>query len=93
MYSSMLYAVGGLDGALYLNTVERFDGSRWVSAPSMASKRYGAAVAVHSSVLYAVGGSPDGSTTFSTVERFDGSVWASAPSMASKRSGLGVAVF
>ena len=42
-----LYAVGGLDekGGT-LNTVEVFDGDRWQSAPSMATKRSRLAAAV-----------------------------------------------
>jgi hypothetical protein len=37
-----LFAVGGLDGSSYLNTMERFDIAKnvWEEMPSMKSKRY-----------------------------------------------------
>jgi hypothetical protein len=87
------HVVGGSpDGAgTFLNTVERFDGSRWTSAPAMATPRGFLGAAAFNGLLYAVWGLNGGA--LNGVEKFDGSTWAGASSMAEAQSFVRVAVF
>lgn len=93
-----LYAAGGDDGrpGELFNSVEKFDGEKWTSGPSMAIKHTESSVAAYAvngvEYLFAVGGTgPIGN--LNSVNKFDGEKWTSAPPMATKRGGLGVAVY
>lgn len=91
-----LYAVGGHSGGDRLSSVEKFDGERWTTAPSISTARSEFGVAKYEvdgkEYLFAVGGS-DGGISLSSVEKFDGLKWTSAPPMGTARKALGVAVY
>ena len=84
-----IYTLGGFDSANYQSSVERLDPrmGRWMSVPSMASRRSSAGVAVpNDGYLYCVGGN-DGTMCLSTGERYNPrrNVWEPIASMHSRR--------
>ena len=84
-----IYALGGFDSANYQSSVERLDPrmGRWMSVPSMSSRRSSCGVAAIDNFLYCVGGN-DGTMCLSTAERFNvrRNVWEPIASMHSRRS-------
>ena len=83
-----LYAVGGHDGASYLEMVECYDptSNSWEGLAPMSTKRESPAAAVLDGKLYAVGGH-DGASELKTVERYDptGNSWEAVAPMCTKR--------
>lgn len=81
VFRGRLYAVGGSDGAVILNTVESFDpadrGAGWRLEKSMKYKRSGLGLCVFEDRLWAVGGwsgteeLAGGSPCMFCVHRFD----------------------
>ncbi|EEC17539.1 conserved hypothetical protein [Ixodes scapularis] len=90
-----LYAVGGNDGSLCLNSAERFDlaANMWDHVSSMHSRRTTHEVVQADGFLYAVGGN-DGSSSLNTVERYDPrhNKWMLVTAMMLRRSSVGAAV-
>lgn len=71
---NIIYAIGGNDENGILDTVEIYDPATnaWAQGPSMIVPRKNAAVAVHKSKIYAIGGfHPSLMSVTVTVERFD----------------------
>ncbi|CAF0820452.1 unnamed protein product [Didymodactylos carnosus] len=89
-----VYAIGGHDGNLHLNSAEAFDPqtNRWQQLSPMATWRRGIAVGCLGGPLFAVGGLDD-STCFDTVERYDveNNSWSTVASMSTARGGVAVA--
>ena len=69
-YFDSLMLLGGRDGLMTLNNVERFDPkcNKWETTTPMLTHRHGLGVAVLCGPLYAVGGH-DGWSYLNTVER------------------------
>ncbi|PIO61740.1 kelch repeat protein [Teladorsagia circumcincta] len=65
-----LYAVGGFNNSVCLDTVERYDPFRnqWIRVANLGTRRDDVSVSVLNGCLYAVGGY-DGNSTLNTVER------------------------
>lgn len=80
-----LYAVGGLNGTLCLNTAERFDpiAGKWEFIPNMDTKRTGHSVVSSGDFLYALGGW-DNTYIYASVEKYDPNTdrWMEANQMA-----------
>ncbi|CAF0724285.1 unnamed protein product [Rotaria sordida] len=89
-----VYAIGGHDGNVHLNSAEVFDPqtNRWEPLAPMNTWRRGIAVGCLGGPLYAVGGLDD-STCFDTVERYDieHNTWSTVASMSTARGGVAVA--
>ncbi|CAF0827130.1 unnamed protein product [Adineta steineri] len=89
-----VYAIGGHDGNVHLNSAEVFDPqtNRWEPLAPMNTWRRGIAVGCLGGPLYAVGGLDD-STCFDTVERYDieHNTWSAVASMSTPRGGVAVA--
>ncbi|XP_013773777.1 kelch-like ECH-associated protein 1 isoform X2 [Limulus polyphemus] len=89
----MLYAVGGSQGTIHHNSVERYDPveDKWSFVSSMITARIGVGVAVVKRLLYAVGGY-DGHARLNTVECYNPETdeWTMVASMNTTRSGAGV---
>ncbi|XP_022161924.1 ring canal kelch homolog isoform X2 [Myzus persicae] len=90
-----IYAVGGEDGDIVLNSVEIFDVSiqKWRMVSSMSTKRFDLGVGVLNNCLYAVGGS-DSKCCLKSVEYYDPTLdtWTSSAEMSIGRQGVGVGV-
>ncbi|KAK2727542.1 hypothetical protein QYM36_008134 [Artemia franciscana] len=91
-----IYAVGGSQGKLFLNSVERYDPSqdKWSFLAPMASPRVGVAVAVVNRLLYAIGGF-DGRQRLSSVECYhpERDEWIQVSPCSRRKSGAGCAAF
>ncbi|XP_038214043.1 kelch-like protein 5 isoform X1 [Zerene cesonia] len=91
--NSPIYAVGGHDGWIYLNSVERWDAcSRtWTIVAGMAGARSTCGVAALRGRLYAVGGR-DGGACLRSVECYDPATnhWAACAPMTRRRGGVSV---
>ncbi|MEQ2182336.1 Kelch-like H-associated protein 1A [Goodea atripinnis] len=88
-----IYAVGGSEGSVHHNTVERWDPecNRWSFVCPMSVARLGAGVAASGGALYVVGGY-DGQNRWNTAERYqpDTNTWHPLAPMNTMRSGLGL---
>ncbi|XP_041980208.1 kelch-like protein 5 [Aricia agestis] len=88
-----IYAVGGHDGWIYLNSVERWDAcSRtWSIVSPMAGARSTCGVAALRGKLYAVGGR-DGGSCLRSVECYDPATnhWTNCAPMLRRRGGVSV---
>ncbi|XP_023208693.1 kelch-like ECH-associated protein 1 [Xiphophorus maculatus] len=88
-----IYAVGGSEGSVHHNTVERWDPecNRWSFVCPMSVARLGAGVAACGGALYVVGGY-DGQNRWNTAERYlpDSNTWQPLAPMNTRRSGLGL---
>ncbi|XP_015243316.1 PREDICTED: kelch-like ECH-associated protein 1 [Cyprinodon variegatus] len=88
-----IYAVGGSQGSVHHNTVERWDpeSNRWSFVCPMSVARLGAGVAACGGALYVVGGY-DGQNRWNTAERYqpDTNTWHPLAPMNTIRSGLGL---
>ncbi|XP_047202057.1 kelch-like ECH-associated protein 1A [Girardinichthys multiradiatus] len=88
-----IYAVGGSQGSVHHNTVERWDPecNRWSFVCPMSVARLGAGVAASGGALYVVGGY-DGQNRWNTAERYqpDTNTWHPLAPMNTMRSGLGL---
>ncbi|XP_026318957.1 kelch-like protein 5 [Hyposmocoma kahamanoa] len=88
-----IYAVGGHDGWIYLNSVERWDAcSRtWTIVSPMAGARSTCGVAALRGRLYAVGGR-DGGACLRSVECYDPATnhWTNCAPMTRRRGGVSV---
>ncbi|CAH2047275.1 unnamed protein product, partial [Iphiclides podalirius] len=91
--NSPIYAVGGHDGWIYLNSVERWDAcSRtWTTVAPMAGARSTCGVAALRGRLYAAGGR-DGGACLRSVECYDPATnhWTNCAPMTRRRCGLSV---
>ncbi|XP_039755120.1 kelch-like protein 5 [Pararge aegeria] len=91
--NSPIYAVGGHDGWIYLNSVERWDAcSRtWTIVSPMAGARSTCGVASLRGRLYAVGGR-DGGACLRSVECYDPATnhWTNCAPMTRRRGGVSV---
>ncbi|XP_034829155.1 kelch-like protein 5 [Maniola hyperantus] len=91
--NSPIYAVGGHDGWIYLNSVERWDAcSRtWTIVSPMAGARSTCGVAALRGRLYAVGGR-DGGACLRSVECYDPATnhWTNCAPMTRRRGGVSV---
>uniref|UniRef100_A0A3P9HXX4 Kelch-like ECH-associated protein 1a n=1 Tax=Oryzias latipes TaxID=8090 RepID=A0A3P9HXX4_ORYLA len=89
-----IYAVGGSQGSVQYNTVERWDpdSNRWSFISPMSVARLGAGVAACGGALYVAGGY-DGHNRWNTVEKYqlDTNTWHPLAPMNTIRSGLGLA--
>lgn len=89
-----LYAIGGSDGGMTLDTVECLDtaqGHAWVPMPPMPTPRRAAAAAVHKGRIYVVGGAGGSrDSSLAVTERFDPErfTWETLMPMPSARRGL-----
>ena len=85
---SLLYVVGGYDGATDLASGEVYNPlhNNWTAIPPMGTKRSCLGVAALDGLLYSCGGY-DGASCLSSVERFDplAGVWTSCPAMSTRR--------
>ncbi len=85
----MIYAIGGGDDAVTLNTVEAFDPSTqvWATRSPMSTARSGLAAASSAGVIYAIGGIDQSDSVLSNVEQYTPSTnsWAIAASMPTPR--------
>ena len=90
-----IYAVGGSDGSVRLNSVECFDPvhNSWSFVAPMNTCRSGVGVGVMGGAMYAAGGY-DGRSCLKAVERFDldKNIWSTISQMNTRRSFPGVAV-
>ncbi|CAN9502432.1 unnamed protein product [Ophioblennius macclurei] len=90
---SCIYAVGGSQGSVHHNTVERWDpeSNRWSLVSPMSVARLGAGVASCGGALYVVGGY-DGQNRWNTGEKYqpDTNTWHQLAPMSAIRSGLGL---
>ncbi|XP_041364828.1 kelch-like protein 2 [Gigantopelta aegis] len=90
----VLLVIGG-QAPKAIRSVECYDfqEERWFQLAEMPTRRCRCGVAVHSSLVYAVGGF-NGSLRVRTVEVYDPQkdAWTTCPSMEARRSTLGVAV-
>uniref|UniRef100_A0A3Q2QKD0 Kelch-like ECH-associated protein 1a n=1 Tax=Fundulus heteroclitus TaxID=8078 RepID=A0A3Q2QKD0_FUNHE len=88
-----IYAVGGSQGSVHHNTVERWDpeSNRWSFVFPMSVARLGAGAAACGGALYVVGGY-DGQNRWNTAERYqpDTNTWHPIAPMNTIRSGLGL---
>uniref|UniRef100_A0A8C5NG96 Kelch-like ECH-associated protein 1 n=1 Tax=Gouania willdenowi TaxID=441366 RepID=A0A8C5NG96_GOUWI len=88
-----IYAVGGSQGFVHHNTVERWDpeSNIWTFVRPMSVARLGAGVTACGGFLYVVGGY-DGMRRWNTAEKYhpDTDTWHQLASMSSPRSGLGL---
>ncbi|XP_069566697.1 kelch-like ECH-associated protein 1A isoform X1 [Brachyistius frenatus] len=88
-----IYAVGGSQGSIHHNTVERWDpeSNRWSFVCPMSVARLGAGVAACGGALYVVGGY-DGQNRWNTAEKYqpDTNTWHQLAPMNTIRSGLGL---
>ncbi|XP_028175970.1 kelch-like protein 5 isoform X1 [Ostrinia nubilalis] len=91
--NSPIYAVGGHDGWIYLNSVERWDAcSRtWTIVSPMTGARSTCGVAALRGRLYAVGGR-DGGACLRSVECYDPTTnhWTNCAAMTRRRGGVSV---
>ncbi|CAG9787729.1 unnamed protein product [Diatraea saccharalis] len=91
--NSPVYAVGGHDGWIYLNSVERWDAcSRtWTIVSPMTGARSTCGVAALRGRLYAVGGR-DGAACLRSVECYDPTTnhWTNCAPMTRRRGGVSV---
>eukprot|EP00037_Helgoeca_nana_P015715 m.147267 g.147267 ORF g.147267 m.147267 type:complete len:405 (-) comp23138_c0_seq1:25-1239(-) len=89
-----LYVLGGMEEQDHrLQTVECFDGKRWVlQQPRLNFTRSAPAAAEYNSGLYVVGGY-DGKSDSNTVDRFDGESWVTVAPMLHRRSTCGAVAF
>ena len=72
IYLGLVFAVGGFNGSLRVNTVDEYDPNRdtWTPIANMEARRSTLGVAVLNNRIYAVGGF-DGSTGLNTAEVLD----------------------
>ncbi|KAG7257688.1 hypothetical protein CRUP_033872 [Coryphaenoides rupestris] len=88
-----IYAVGGSQGSVHHDTVERWDPetNRWTFVRPMVVARLGAGVAACGGALYVVGGY-DGQNRWKTADRYqpDTNTWHPLAPMSIVRSGLGL---
>jgi N-acetylneuraminic acid mutarotase len=90
-----LYAVGGCcSGALYVGTVDAYDGATWTAKASMPTRRRSLGVGVVNGMLYAVGGFSNSGVGTDTVEAYNPATntWTRKASMRVARGGLAVGV-
>jgi len=90
-----IYAVGGSDGSVRLNSVECYDPAHnsWSFVAPMNTCRSGVGVGVMGGAMYAAGGY-DGRSCLKAVERFDldKNIWCAVSQMNTRRSFPGVAI-
>eukprot|EP01048_Picozoa_sp_COSAG05_P005924 COSAG05_NODE_365_length_10774_cov_121.347822_9_plen_572_part_00 len=90
--ATIIYAVGGYDGNIYLTTAERYDPdtNSWTPIASMDTRRDGLGLTTLNNNLYAVGGSDSDGITLTTAERYDPDLdsWTPIASMGTTRYAL-----
>ncbi|PIO59112.1 kelch repeat protein, partial [Teladorsagia circumcincta] len=86
-----IYAVGGSDEGIVLNTVERLDPreGKWEFVSSMSTPRKYLGTAETRDYLYAVGGQDGSNCPLNSAERYDPRLnkWTAVASMENMRSG------
>uniref|UniRef100_A0A7I5E9I7 BACK domain-containing protein n=1 Tax=Haemonchus contortus TaxID=6289 RepID=A0A7I5E9I7_HAECO len=90
-----LYAVGGCENAIALNSVERIDPrvGIWEEVCPMSTRRWGHGSAVLHGELYVAGGHNGNSGELGSAEKYDlrANKWTSVADMSCSRVGLGLA--
>jgi N-acetylneuraminic acid mutarotase len=88
--NNKLYAIGGLNGSGYLNTVEEYNpaSNSWATRAAMPTRRAEAAAAVVNGKIYVAGGTDGG--TLSKLEEYDPAtnVWTVKKTMSTGRQSL-----
>lgn len=90
-----LYAAGGYDGSVFLNSVESYDPMTnvWTNVCSMQVRRSRVAMVATYGKLYAIGGY-DGISNLTSVEMYDNETdsWKMVVPMCAHEGGVGVGV-
>lgn len=90
-YNSLIYAIGGYDGSMKLDTVRAYDpaADAWSDRPPLLHARDGLAAASNGrkDTIYAVGGA-DANGPIASVEKFDRTTWTEVAPMHVARDGL-----
>ena len=90
-----IYAIGGYNGDVQLNSVERYDPAcdTWTVTSPLVHRRSALSATVHCDKLYVIGGY-DGEGFLNTIEEYvpDEDHWKLVSSMNLGRSGAGIAV-